>query len=61
MSLVHATRSIKCSVGYLPKSFNPSVERVFDYTSVVYLDVKVGPKMPRTKSKGVSEGNGPAP
>ena len=34
--------------------------RVFDNTSGVCLDVKVSLKIPRTESKVVSEGNGPA-
>ena len=35
--------------------------RAFDHTKAVCLDVKNSPKMSRTKSKAVSDGNDPIP
>ena len=35
--------------------------RLFDHISEVRLDIKINPKMPRTKSKAVSECNVPVP
>ena len=59
MSLLYTTLSITCFYDISESLLLLPVARVFDHTSRVCLDVEVSPKMPWTKSKAVSEGNGP--